>query len=108
MVSRVAQLACPRATTHAILCGEHQVDDVDIGDEAAPPDTFSHSDPKAQVAVTASTSDGGNLPEWVSFSATDGKFTGTPPPGVKSLEVVVTARDSTGNEVATTLTLTFD
>jgi phage-related protein len=75
---------------------------------ALPADTFAHSDSQAQVAVTASSADGAKLPDWVSFSASDKKFTGVPPAGVKTLEVVVTARDSSGNQVSTKLTINFD
>jgi len=73
-----------------------------------PADTFAHSDSQAQVAVSASSGDGTRLPDWVNFSASDKKFTGVPPAGVKSIEVVVTARDSGGNQVSTKLTINFD
>jgi hypothetical protein len=75
---------------------------------ALPADTFAHSDSQAQIAVTAASADGTKLPDWLNFSVQDKKFTVVPPPGVSSLEVVVTSRDSAGNRAATRVTITFD
>ena len=72
-----------------------------------PSDTFTHSDSKANIAMTATTAAGGALPEWLTFSQSDRRFTGTAPQGVSQLKVTVKARDQIGNEVTATLTLSF-
>lgn len=74
---------------------------------ALPENTFTHSVESAPVQVSASTVDGSALPDWVRFSPADRSFTGTPPPGVSALQVVVAATDANGNRVTTTLNLQF-
>ena len=72
-----------------------------------PEDTFVHSDGKAQIMLSAKLSDGTALPRWLKFSAKDSRFSGTPPKGVKSIEIVVTATDSQGRRASTRVRLVF-
>lgn len=72
-----------------------------------PDNTFTHSVESTPVQVSASTADGSALPDWMTFSPADRSFTGTPPPGVSALQVVVAATDANGNRVTTTLNLQF-
>lgn len=72
-----------------------------------PKNTFTHSDSDTPIQISATTENGEPLPEWASFSAADLSLTGTPPQGVTSLSVVVTATDANGNQVSTQLTINF-
>ena len=49
----------------------------------------------------------GPLPGWLTFDRGTGKFTGRPPESLASFAVIVTARDSSGNEVSTRVVLNF-
>ncbi len=71
-----------------------------------PKDTFKHADPKASVVLEAR-AENGPLPDWLSFDRGTGKFTGRPPESLASFTVIVTARDSSGNEVSTRVVLNF-
>jgi hypothetical protein len=71
-----------------------------------PKDTFKHADPKTSVALEAR-GENGPLPDWLKFEPGTGKFTGKPPESLSSFTVIVTARDSGGNEVATRVVLNF-
>lgn len=72
-----------------------------------PDNTFTHSVENTPVQVSVTTADGRPLPDWMKFSPADLSFTGTPPPGVSALQVVVAATDANGNRVTTTLNLQF-
>ena len=72
-----------------------------------PEDTFIHSLRSTPLQISAKAADGGALPDWIDFSPTERRFTGTPPRGVTTLQVVVEATDSNGNQVSTSLTLQF-
>jgi hypothetical protein len=71
-----------------------------------PKDTFKHADPKTSVALEAR-GENGPLPDWLNFEPGTGKFTGKPPESLASFTVIVTARDSSGNEVSTRVELNF-
>ncbi|MCX7241518.1 MAG: putative Ig domain-containing protein [Burkholderiales bacterium] len=71
-----------------------------------PKDTFKHADPKTSVVLEAR-GDNGPLPDWLNFEPSTGKFTGRPPESLASFTVIVTARDSTGNEASTRVVLNF-
>jgi hypothetical protein len=73
-----------------------------------PGDAFVHKDPQMAVEVSAQTPTGDPLPEWLSFSAADRRFTGVAPQGVTQIEVVVKAVDASGAEATTVITLQFD
>ncbi len=72
-----------------------------------PKDTFKHADPKISVTMDARNADGGPLPSWLNFEPGLGRFTGRPPEGLSSFTVQVIARDSSGNEASTMVTLKF-
>jgi hypothetical protein len=72
-----------------------------------PDNTFTHSVSSTPLQVSATTAGGRPLPDWVRFSPGERSFTGTPPAGVTSLQVVVVATDTAGNQASTTLTLQF-
>ena len=71
-----------------------------------PSSMFGHSDPKAEVSLTMTLADGRPLPGWLRFDARTGQVTGTIPEGLRD-EVVLrlTARDSQGRAVSTTIKL---
>jgi hypothetical protein len=71
-----------------------------------PKDTFKHADPKISVVLEAR-AENGPLPDWLSFDRGTGKFTGRPPESLASFTVIVTARDSSGNEASTRVVLNF-
>ena len=71
-----------------------------------PKDTFKHADPKVSVVLEAR-SENGPLPDWLNFDRGTGKFTGRPPESLASFTVIVTARDSSGNEASTRVVLNF-
>jgi hypothetical protein len=72
-----------------------------------PKDTFKHADPKASVTLDARNADGGPLPDWLIFEPGLGRFTGRPPEGLRSFNVLVIGRDGSGNEAYTKVTLNF-
>jgi hypothetical protein len=72
-----------------------------------PENTFIHSVSTTPLQISATTANGSPLPDWVIFSPGERRFTGTPPLGVTSLQVMVVATDTNGNQVSTTLTLQF-
>ena len=72
-----------------------------------PENTFTHSVSTTPLQISATTASGSPLPDWVKFSPGERRFTGTPPVGVTSLQVMVVATDTNGNQVSTTLTLQF-
>jgi hypothetical protein len=72
-----------------------------------PDNTFTHSVSTTPLQISATTATGSPLPDWVIFSPGERRFTGTPPLGVTSLQVMVVATDTNGNQVSTTLSLQF-
>jgi hypothetical protein len=72
-----------------------------------PGDAFVHKDEKVAVSVSAQTSQGDKLPDWLSFSPAEKRFSGVAPQGVTSFEVMVKATDASGAEVSTTIKLEF-
>lgn len=64
-----------------------------------PSGAFRHTNPNAQLEFEATRPDGTALPEWLIFNPKLLRFSGTPPRGAHNQEVMVTARDSFGNEV---------
>lgn len=72
-----------------------------------PKDTFKHADPKAAVGLEARTSEGKPLPDWLRFDPGTGRFTGRAPDGMTEIEVRVIARDTSGGEATTKVTLRF-
>ena len=72
-----------------------------------PTDTFVHSRENEYIKLSATLSNGANLPRWVKFSFRDRSFSGTPPKWVKSLDVKVTATDRQGKRASTRIRLVF-
>ena len=66
---------------------------------------FRHSDPNEQLEFEAARSDGSSLPEWLKFNPNTLKFSGIPPRCANNERVMVTARDSYGNEVHITFSV---
>ena len=60
---------------------------------------FQHSNPSERLEFEATKSDGSPLPKWLKFDPNRLRFTGIPPLGAKTTQVMVTAKDSAGNEV---------
>ncbi|WP_291588604.1 DUF4347 domain-containing protein [Comamonas sp. UBA7528] len=87
----------------------HPVDAVvaDTGrqvDWKVPPTMFGHSDPLASVQFAMTQADGRPLPAWLKFDARTGQVSGTMPPGFQGeLTLRLTARDSQGHAVSTTI-----
>ena len=71
-------------------------------------DTFKHADTKAQISLDASSHDGQPLPDWLQFNPGERRFVGTAPNNVKQIQVRVVASDERGEQIATTITLSFD
>ncbi|WP_034294232.1 Ig-like domain-containing protein [Herbaspirillum sp. RV1423] len=64
-----------------------------------PADAFGHTNPDAVVTLSATAADGRPLPNWLSFSARTGTFTGQVPAGMRGeINIRVVARDSQGHE----------
>ena len=72
-----------------------------------PADTFLHRNANEWIKLTASLANGSALPSWLKFSPKDARFSGTPPKGIQSLEVEVSATDSQGQRVTTRVRLVF-
>ena len=72
-----------------------------------PKDTFQHADSRASVTLEARAADGKALPSWLNFDPATGRFTGNAPQGVPEIVVRVIARDATGGEASTHVTLRF-
>lgn len=71
-----------------------------------PMDAFVHTDPAAQVVLSATLANGQALPGWVRFDARAGTFTVAPPPDLEyELVIRVVARDNQGREVTTLFTI---
>ena len=62
--------------------------------------------PGTSITYSATLSNGGALPGWLSFNTITGAFTGNPPNGVTSIGVKVTATDS-GSHTATSAAFTL-
>ena len=72
-----------------------------------PADTFVHSRENEYIKLSATLSNGANLPRWVKFSAKTRSFSGEAPKHVKSLDVKVTATDRQGKRASTRVRLLF-
>ncbi|MCF7986478.1 MAG: putative Ig domain-containing protein, partial [Methylovulum sp.] len=70
-----------------------------------PSSTFRHSDPNEELEFKATRIDGTSLPDWLHFNTKTMKFTGEPPKGAIDERVLITARDTYGNEVHATFTV---
>ncbi|NML27921.1 hypothetical protein HHL15_19360 [Zoogloea sp. G-4-1-14] len=83
--------------------------DVRVGTSTSlgiPVDAFVHTDPTAQVSLSATLVNGQALPGWVRFDARAGTFTVAPPPGQdRDLVIRVVARDNQGREVTSVFTI---
>jgi len=60
---------------------------------------FRHTDPNEELDFEAARSDGSSLPAWLIFNPKTLAFYGMPPKGAHNERVMVTARDTYGNEV---------
>lgn len=72
-----------------------------------PSDAFAVSRADAQISLSATTADGSPLPPWLKFNAATGTFEGQPPPGEKTVEVKVTARDTAGHSASQVVKIDF-
>jgi hypothetical protein len=72
-----------------------------------PDNTFTHSVSSTPLQISATGASGSPLPDWLRFAPGERRFSGTPPAGVTSLQVVVVATDTNGNQASTTVTLQF-
>ncbi len=71
-------------------------------DFTIPSDTFVHTDPQAEVSLSAMMIDGAPLPGWMAFDAVTGTFTGKPPGDFYGeLQIKVIARDDAGRQAET-------
>lgn len=71
-----------------------------------PQGTFVHSNAEVSVTLEASLEDGNELPGWLSFDASTGVFSGTPPDEFEGrLSIRVIAKDSDGLEAVATFEL---
>ena len=71
-----------------------------------PADSFT--DPQGQTLITrAALSSGAALPSWLSFSANSLTFTGTAPATAQSLQLKITATDSSGLSASETIAVTI-
>ena len=74
-----------------------------------PSGTFVDPDRGDVITLHATLADGSPLPSWLGFDPATGTFSGTPAPGSHGqLDIVVTARDSSGASGSTGLALRFD
>ena len=82
---------------------------VEAGSEISvviPQDTFGHSDPNANISLSAAMVDGNPIPNWLSFDATQGEFFGVPPKEFEgTLIIKIIARDENGDQVETLITI---
>ncbi|SJM93272.1 hypothetical protein CRENPOLYSF1_430001 [Crenothrix polyspora] len=67
-----------------------------------PAGTFRHTNPSEQLEYKATHPNGSPLPEWLKFDAKTLTFFGVPPKGTLSETVMITVRDSCGDEVHAT------
>jgi hypothetical protein len=72
---------------------------------AVPRWSFRHTDPNEQLEFEASHPDGSALPEWLKFNPKTLRFSGLTPKDANDQQVMVTARDTYGNEVHTIFTV---
>ncbi|MDD1610448.1 MAG: putative Ig domain-containing protein [Methylococcaceae bacterium] len=67
--------------------------------------SFRHTDPNEQLEFEATRPDGSGLPQWLKFDPKTLKFSGLVPKNAHDERVMVTARDTYGNEVHTTFSV---
>ena len=71
-----------------------------------PTDTFGHTEPGAEITLSAVLADGRELPDWLLFDPEKGEFRGVAPKGFDGTLVIrVIARDQDGNQVETMVTI---
>ncbi|MGE4292628.1 MAG: cadherin-like domain-containing protein [Desulfovibrio sp.] len=71
-----------------------------------PASAIRSSDPTQEIRLLASMPDGSPLPSWITFNPEDGTFSINPPDGLPhTVEVLVQARDSAGNEAKSTFVI---
>ena len=64
-----------------------------------PDSVFHHSNPNEHLEFKAASASGGALPTWLKFDPKTLTFSGIPPKGANSETIIVTAKDSNGQEV---------
>ncbi|WP_162989513.1 YDG domain-containing protein [Comamonas sp. lk] len=74
---------------------------------ALPKDTFVHSNSAEPLSIEARLADGQPLPSWLRFDGQGWVFSGMPPEGSSTLDVVVIARDAGGHRAQTQVQLSF-
>ncbi|MEG2981482.1 MAG: YDG domain-containing protein, partial [Stenotrophomonas sp.] len=74
---------------------------------ALPKDTFVHSNSAEPLSIEARLADGQPLPSWLRFDGQGWVFSGMPPEGSSTLDVVVIARDVSGHRAQTQVQLSF-
>jgi len=71
-----------------------------------PADTFGHTEPGAEITLSALLIDGEELPYWLIFDSEKGEFRGIAPEGYDGAVIIrVIARDHHGNQVETIVTI---
>ncbi|MCX7096464.1 MAG: Ig-like domain-containing protein, partial [Methylococcales bacterium] len=64
-----------------------------------PRESFQHSNPSEKLEFKATDANGSPLPAWLVFDSNKLRFSGIPPKGAESIDVLVTVTDTHGNEV---------
>jgi hypothetical protein len=64
--------------------------------------TFRHTNPNERLEYQATQGDGSPLPKWLDFNPKTLKFSGIPPNGALTIEVIVKAKDGYGKEAFAT------
>jgi hypothetical protein len=72
------------------------------GSFAVPPSIFRHTNPAEILSYEATRPDGSPLPGWLKFNVRDLTFSGTPPRGARSVDVLIVARDAYGHKASAT------
>ncbi|GAA0682052.1 hypothetical protein GCM10009104_03560 [Marinobacterium maritimum] len=71
-----------------------------------PSDTFGHTEPGAEITLSAVLSDGRPIPDWLVFDPEKGEFRGVAPKGFDGTLIIrVIARDQNGDQVETMVTI---
>ena len=60
------------------------------------------------MVLEARQKDGKPLPDWLTFDAGTGRFSGKAPQGVNEIDVRIVARDATGGEATAKVVLSFN
>lgn len=70
-----------------------------------PVDAFAVSNPNMAVSLSVTQINGAALPGWLRFNPATATFEGTPPPGVRDVQIRVIARDRNGHEAVQVIRL---